>query len=306
MKKQFAYSIIIPHKNIPSLLQRCLDSIPQRDDVQIIVVDDNSNPLKVDFEKFPGLDKPNTEVYFDKSGKGAGCARNIGLEHAKGEWVIFADSDDVFEPDFPQILEMLLEDTESDVVNFDVVSRNLEDNAPNDEIEKIGYHCNTPQYVNTPQTFKYVVLTPWGKVIRRSLIESKRIRYEEVAYGNDLYFATLVDFYCKHRRIIPLVGYCWMKRKNSLWRQENLEWAKIRFNVLLNSACTMKRLGDTYIAERYFGAARGFLFTILKFSKKEYIISLAKYGIFTRDLKICLKQIPKETFIFIKNYIFTK
>ena len=36
------YSIIIPHKNIPNLLQRCLDSIPNREDVQIIVVDDNS------------------------------------------------------------------------------------------------------------------------------------------------------------------------------------------------------------------------------------------------------------------------
>ena len=90
------FSIIIPHKNIPSLLQRCLDSIPKRDDVQIIVVDDNSNPQKVDFEKFPGLDKPNTEAYFDKSGKGAGRARNVGLKHAKGEWVIFADCDDYF------------------------------------------------------------------------------------------------------------------------------------------------------------------------------------------------------------------
>jgi len=37
------YSIIIPHKNIPHLLVRCLDSIPQREDVQIIVADDNSD-----------------------------------------------------------------------------------------------------------------------------------------------------------------------------------------------------------------------------------------------------------------------
>ena len=43
------YSIIIPHKNIPNLLQRCLDSIPNREDVQIIVVDDNSDPNIVDF-----------------------------------------------------------------------------------------------------------------------------------------------------------------------------------------------------------------------------------------------------------------
>ncbi|MDR2475404.1 MAG: glycosyltransferase family 2 protein, partial [Bacteroidales bacterium] len=39
----FNYSIIIPHKDIPDLLRRCLDSIPYRNDLQIIIVDDNSN-----------------------------------------------------------------------------------------------------------------------------------------------------------------------------------------------------------------------------------------------------------------------
>ena len=86
----YTYSIIIPHKNIPKLLQRCLDSIPRREDTQIIVVDDNSDPAKVDFTHFPGLSDPSVEVYFDKSGKGAGRARNIGLEHAKGKWLVFA------------------------------------------------------------------------------------------------------------------------------------------------------------------------------------------------------------------------
>ena len=46
------YSIVIPHKNTPDLLQYCLDSIPVRDDVQVIVVDDNSDADKVDFEHF--------------------------------------------------------------------------------------------------------------------------------------------------------------------------------------------------------------------------------------------------------------
>ena len=44
------FSFIIPHKNTPDLLQKCLDSIPRRDDVQIIVVDDNSDADKVDFD----------------------------------------------------------------------------------------------------------------------------------------------------------------------------------------------------------------------------------------------------------------
>ena len=88
------YSIIIPHKNIPDLLKRCLDSIPRRNDVQIIVVDDNSDPEKVDFSNFPGVGEKCVEVYFTKEGKGAGFARNVGLKYAIGKWVLFADADD--------------------------------------------------------------------------------------------------------------------------------------------------------------------------------------------------------------------
>ena len=46
MTKEYTYSFIIPHKNCPNLLQRCVDSIPERDDVQVIVVDDNSDADK--------------------------------------------------------------------------------------------------------------------------------------------------------------------------------------------------------------------------------------------------------------------
>lgn len=41
MNKQ--YSFIIPHKNSPDLLNRCIQSIPKRDDIEIIIVDDNSD-----------------------------------------------------------------------------------------------------------------------------------------------------------------------------------------------------------------------------------------------------------------------
>lgn len=70
------YSLIIPHKNIPNLLKRCLDSIPQRDDMEIILVDDNSDPNIVDFEHFPGKTRQGVRLIFDKQGGGAGRARN--------------------------------------------------------------------------------------------------------------------------------------------------------------------------------------------------------------------------------------
>ena len=85
---EIKYSIIIPHKNIPQLLQRCLDSIPFRGDVQVIVVDDNSDSSIVNFENFPGIKRPNIEVYLTKEGRGAGYARNVGLQHVKGKWIL--------------------------------------------------------------------------------------------------------------------------------------------------------------------------------------------------------------------------
>ena len=57
MEIEINYSFIIPHRNVPHLLQRCIDSIPKRDDIQIIIVDDNSDPKIVNFECFPGLNE---------------------------------------------------------------------------------------------------------------------------------------------------------------------------------------------------------------------------------------------------------
>ena len=68
MDYKYNYSFIIPHHNLPELLKRCVSSIPKRDDVQIIIVDDNSDPSIVDFDNFPFLGEKNVEVIFDKSG----------------------------------------------------------------------------------------------------------------------------------------------------------------------------------------------------------------------------------------------
>ena len=114
-----SFSIIIPHRDCPDLLQRCLDSIPVRNDIQIIVVDDNSNPSIVDFCHFPGRDRNGVEVYLTKEGKGAGYARNVGLHYAKGKWVIFADSDDLFTETIHPLLSML-EDADEDIVYFGI------------------------------------------------------------------------------------------------------------------------------------------------------------------------------------------
>ena len=88
------YSIIIPHYDIPDLLVRCLKSIPVREDVQVIVVDDYSPGNEEYAARYPELTRPFVEFYTTASHGGAGCARNVGLQHARGRWLAFADADD--------------------------------------------------------------------------------------------------------------------------------------------------------------------------------------------------------------------
>jgi hypothetical protein len=73
-------------------LERRLYSIPRRQDVQINIVSDNSDPVV----NFSGLRRPHTEAIFTKKEKGAGHARNIGLERAAGRLLLFAGADDFF------------------------------------------------------------------------------------------------------------------------------------------------------------------------------------------------------------------
>lgn len=84
---------------------RCVASIPKRDDLQVIIVDDNSDPSIVDFDKFPIKNDEHTIVIFDKSGKGTGRAKNNGMEKATGEKFIFVDADDFFNYCFDEKLE---------------------------------------------------------------------------------------------------------------------------------------------------------------------------------------------------------
>ena len=112
---EYSFSIIIPHKNCPELLNQCVDSIPERDDIQIIVVDDNS-----DEGKKPVISRSGVDVILldAENAKGAGRARNVGLEKATGKWLLFSDSDDTFETENLNRMLDKYQDSEADIIFF--------------------------------------------------------------------------------------------------------------------------------------------------------------------------------------------
>lgn len=211
------YSIIIPHRDIPALLQRCLDSIPVRDDVEVIVVDDNSDSRRVDFELFPGLERKNTHVYFTKEGKGAGYARNVGLDHAQGRWIVFADADDFFTEDFGRLLDEMV-DVEEDVVFFDYICV-LSDDVTKQVEARTWFRKLISDFFNgngSESKFRKFFPMPWCKLVKKELIEQYNIRFSEVKWGNDEFFSAQTGRFAKKIRVSSRIGYTLTYREGSM------------------------------------------------------------------------------------------
>ena len=218
MKYKYNFSIIIPHKNTPDLLKRCVSSIPRREDVQIIIVDDNSDEKIVDFEHFPFLDTPNITVVFDKSSKGAGHARNIGLEKAEGKWYIFADSDDFFFYSINQAMDNCLQST-ADIIYFK--STNLDSNTyqlgnRRSNITNNSVDAFLKGKTNGEHLIRMRHPAPWGKIIRAELVSKNSILFEEIPRANDYKFSYLCGYYAKKVEAYDISLYCITSRDNNL------------------------------------------------------------------------------------------
>jgi glycosyltransferase involved in cell wall biosynthesis len=212
------FSIIIPHKNIPHLLDRCLRSIPVRDEVQTIVIDDSSDEENEKSLKNLESLYPRVEFLFAKNKKrqGAGFARNIGLEHAKGKWLIFADADDFFLPDFDKMLDKYVS-SDSDMICFSNTCVDSDDISKEKEHPHFDMHSKIAEAVRDGlDIIRYNTGIVWCRFIKRDLIIKHKIRFQETFCRNDTLFAAQIG--CKSNKIIidDTDIYCYTQRKDSL------------------------------------------------------------------------------------------
>lgn len=188
---EIKYSIIIPHYNIPELLLRCISSIPERDDIQVIVVDDNSPDAENRMKEYPGIFRRNVNVYFTKEGRGAGYARNEGLKHAEGKWVLFADSDDFFVDNFLEIIEEYYT-SNADIVYFNIRSVMSDDiTQPAHRNDAKTELFNEYHLTKNSSPFRYDYPEPWSKLIKLNLIKENNIKFDETKVSNDYYFSVV-------------------------------------------------------------------------------------------------------------------
>ena len=240
----YRYSIIIPHKNTPELLERLLKTIPEREDIQVIVVDDNSDELKK-----PSSEYKNVEFVLlnSEQSKGAGKARNVGLELARGKWLLFADSDDFFAPDFINSIDKYY-DSSSDMIVFKANSVNSETLDPS--TRNVGLNRKIDECLEgkiTSLDMSLSVQQPWCRMIRAELVMNKCIRFDEVIASNDTMFTTKVACMANAISVSNDIIYVITFREGSLWASRKKPQNYLcRIQVGVDRALYLKERGLYY------------------------------------------------------------
>lgn len=204
----YKYTFIIPHKDCQILLYRCIKSIPVRDDIQIIVVDDNSCDKTFDLDLFK---KHNVELILLSFSKTSGGARNAGLEKAKGKWILFADADDYYVENFISILDKYSNAT-NDLLYFDVD----DSEQPVYKLSNLHPHLRNNLTIEEENTLKYRNTQVWSKMFRHDFLIKYGFRFEETRNGNDILFAISTSYFCRSFSVIPYKIYVYCLNNHSI------------------------------------------------------------------------------------------
>jgi len=238
MERKITYSFIIPHHNTPDLLQRLVDSIPQREDIEIIVVDDNS-----DEGRKANITRSDVRtIYIDKEHtKGAGRARNVGMDAAKGKWLLFADADDLYKPNFIEVLDKYKND-DIDILFFNVDSVDSITLKPGPNRARIVQQVinNFDGSKKSVDELLYGSWGPWRKMLSSYFVKLHDFRYEEVPVGNDVFFAFQTAYFAKKYKVEHTCLYTLTFLKGSI------SFSKIHRNKYISNLISLRRRAKFY------------------------------------------------------------
>lgn len=163
-------SIIIPVYKVEKTLRKCVASVLQQDfkDCQVILVDDASP------DKCPEIcdelvkNENKVQVVHRKENGGLSAARNTGLRKAKGEYIMFMDSDDFLGKDtIPQLMEILGIHHEYDILEFPVWEHFGNPKKQNRRFFKTKEYMDVRQYWLHERGYAHCYV--WNKIYRREL-----------------------------------------------------------------------------------------------------------------------------------------
>lgn len=205
----------MPVYNTEQYLEQCLASVINQTlhEIEIICVDDGSTDRSVEILKEYQEKDPRIQILYQKNSY-AGVARNTGKAVAKGEYLVFWDSDDYF---FPAALEKMYNQCKKDDADVCLCGGKQYLETEQKEIRYDNYLIKSriPKEIpfNIRTAPEHILdmenMAPWNKMFRRAHIEKHQIDFKPVRNGNDVFFVTHAICLAEAITIVnePLVCY---------------------------------------------------------------------------------------------------
>lgn len=240
-------SIILPAYNAESFIEGALRSItqtPPNFDYEILVVNDGSTDQTGALLDHLAQEISSLRVLHRKNA-GPAAARNAGLAEARGDYVLFCDSDDAFTPDAIEQAVTLCEEKGADLLIF---GYNLVQNG-----EHIPYRYEAVDLFSKkelgealPHLYRANMLNQvWGKVFSRRLISQSNLQFPQELWGEDrLFFFSALE---KAERVAvsPLCLYNYVQHKSSLISRFLPEKPRVCREIHRKILRLAKSLGET-------------------------------------------------------------
>lgn len=186
-------SVIVPVKNGENFLEHCLDSIVEQtySNIEILVVDNDSKDASQDIIKKYCIRDSRVKLLMSQDG--AATARNLGLEHSKGDFICFMDCDDFCEPTMVERLRQAIIDSEADIS----ICKSYRYNNNLSTIRVMEYQATLAKSQKlvvkekneiADILFQTTVANPWGKMFKSALIKSNNLYFQNLHNSNDVLF----------------------------------------------------------------------------------------------------------------------
>ena len=241
MENECIVSIIIPVYNGTDYLKRCFHSLEHQTyrNLQVVFVNDGSkdHSLKM-LKNYEQVSSFNVMI-IDQENAGQGMARNAGIDLAEGKYLLFLDQDDIIDENYIMMLTKEIEDRQLDILlsGYYTVDNNLKIK------DKVTLKNTTWS--------KFMNITPWGKIYRRSYISDENIRFIPLVLGEDIGFNFKAYSHTDKIGITEYVGYRWVQNPKSLSKteykrlSENTDLLKL-YDMLVHQDDTGKWMQDTF------------------------------------------------------------
>lgn len=257
------FTVIIPHRDSLHFLPKLFLSIPESDRIEILLIDNNFIPIK----KEEVITDKNFKLLYSSPERGAGGARNEGLKHAHGKWLIFIDADDYLPDDA-----------------FEIFYNNFNSDAEVIYFGMDGIYADTGERSDRGDTYTQLVkdylsgkksemdlrlgfASPCSKMVSRELVDRHQISYDEVVASNDVYFSLLTGYYANKIDAVDKITYIATVSRGSLTKRRDLSVIQSRFEVNLRRNKFLKE----HNLSQYQASVMFFLFNAPHFSYKSII-----------------------------------